>query len=72
MLFRIFRFLIYVYFNEAYEKTFFFLIQTSKIHFKMYYITEYQDVESCDTKMAVRNNDNNKTETKQHIRRPVI
>ena len=47
-------------------------MQTSKIHFKMYYITEYQDVESCDTKMAVRNNDNNKTETKQHIRRPVI
>ena len=38
----------------------------------MYYITEYQDVESCDTKMAVRNNDNNKTETKQDIRRPVI
>ena len=29
-----------------------FLIQISKIHFKMSYITQYKDIKTCDTKMA--------------------
>ena len=45
ILFRFFRFLIYVYFNEDFfknlRKKHYFLIQISKIHFLMQYITEY-------------------------------
>ena len=57
MLFHFFRFLIYVYFNEAFVEKIFkitiiFLIKISKIHFKMQYITEYQDVIPSDTKMV--------------------
>ena len=45
ILFRFFRFLIYVYFNEDFfknlRKKHYFLIQISKIHFLMQYITEH-------------------------------
>ena len=50
MLFRFFDFLFMFILNFC-QKTYNFLIQISKIHFKMKYITEYLDVKPCDTKM---------------------
>ena len=51
-----FRFLIYIYFNKDFVKSFWknyhFLIQISKNHFKTWYITYYYDVISCNTKMV--------------------
>ena len=44
MLFRLFPFLIYFYFNEAFIKKYMnyhLLMQISKIHFKIWYVTEY-------------------------------
>ena len=56
MLFRFFRFLIHIYFNEASVKNFMkklsFLIQISKIYYKIWYITEYYHVKPCDAKLA--------------------